>query len=133
MQPNTLTLNVDVLNNAITVAEPFTRFDEYQNRAVYIGVNHLPETRNTLSIYRTFPTKNGNYKGTAKSSVKFTQDVGVAGVDGVSTLTAPIILDLSFSIPVGATAADVLHLRQRLIAALDDDTFMDSLNIQQMI
>jgi hypothetical protein len=133
MQPNTVTLSVDVANDASNTDEDYTRYDEYQNRAVYIGDDHVPELRNLLGIYRTFPTKNGNFKGTAKSSVKFTQDVLVTGVDGVSSLAAPIILDLSFSVPVGADVADLVHLRQRLLALIDDDTFMDSLNIQLMV
>lgn len=132
MQPNTLTLGVDVANNATVVNETYTRYEEYQNRAVYIGANHLPDDRDTLSIYRTFPTKTGNFKGTAKSAVKFTKDVQVAAVDS-STITAPIILELSFSVPVGTSTADLVHARQRLLALIDTDSFMDSLNTQLMI
>lgn len=133
MQANTLTLSVDAANDGNPANEVYTRYEEYQNRSSYIGADHLPDTRNTLAIYRTFPTKSGNFKGTAKSSVKFTQDVEVAGVDSSTTLTAPIILDLSFSVPVGATTADLKHVRQRLLALLDTDSFMDSLNIQLMV
>jgi hypothetical protein len=57
----------------------------------------------------------------------------VAGVDSSTTLTAPIILDLSFSVPIGATIADVKHLRQRLMALIDNDSFMDALNVQLMV
>lgn len=133
MQANTLTLSVDAANDGNPANEVYTRYEEYQNRSSYIGADHLPDARNTLAIYRTFPTKSGNFKGTAKSSVKFTQDVEVAGVDSSTTLTAPIILDLSFSVPVGATTDDLKHVRQRLLALLDTDSFMDSLNIQLMV
>lgn len=133
MQQNELTLAVDASNNGTPANETYTRYEEYQNRTTYIGTDHLPDDRNSLAIYRTFPTKSGNFKGTAKSSVKFTQDVEVSGVDSSTTLTAPIILDLSFSVPVGAAAADLKHVRQRLLALLDDDSFMDSLNIQLMV
>lgn len=133
MQPNTVTLAVDVLNTGVTENQVYTRYEEYQNRASYIGASHTPDARDTLAIYRTFPTKTGNFKGVAKSAVKLTNDVVVNGVDSSTTLTAPIILDLGVSVPVGATAADVKELRQRLIALLDDDTFMDSLNIQLMV
>jgi hypothetical protein len=133
MQPNTVTLAVDVLNNGTTEDQIYTRYEEYQNRASYIGASHTPDSRDALAIYRTFPTKTGNFKGVAKSAVKFTKDVEVSGVDSSTTLTAPIIFDLSASIPVGATTADVLEARQRLIALLDNDTFMNSLNIQLMV
>lgn len=134
MQANTLTLSVDVDNDGVGLAsEVYTRYEEYQNRASYIGADHLPDARNTLAFYRTFPTKSGNFKGTAKSSVKFTQDVEVAGVDSSTTITAPIILDLSFSVPVGASATDLKHIRQRLLALIDTDALMDSLNIQLMV
>lgn len=133
MQPNQLVLDVDPQNNATVVEETYTRYEEYQNRAAYIGASHTPDNRDTISIYRTFPTKNGNFKGVAKSAVKLTKDLEVAGVDSSTTLTAPIILDLSFSVPVGATTADVKHARQRLIALLDDDSIMDALNVQLMV
>lgn len=133
MQPNQLVLPVDALNNGTPANETYDRYEEYQNRAAYIGAGHVPDNRDTLAIYRTFPTKTGNFKGTGKSSVKFTKDCEVAGVDSTTTITAPIILDLSFSVPVGASAAELKHARQRLIALLDDDTFMDSLNIQLMV
>lgn len=133
MQPNTLTLAVDAANNGTPANETYTRYEEYQNRASYIGADHLPDDRNLLAIYRTFPTRAGNFKGTGKSSVKFTQDVEVAGVDSSTTITAPIILEVSFSVPVGAPAADLKHVRQRLLALIDDDSFMDSLNIQLMV
>lgn len=133
MQPNTVTLDVDVLNNGTTEEQVYTRYEEAQNRTAYIGTTHVPDARDILTIYRTFPTRSGNFKGVAKSSVKFTKDVEVAGADSSTTLTSPIILDLSFSVPVGATAADVKVARQRLLALLDDDTFMDGLNIQLMV
>lgn len=133
MQPNTVTLAVDVLNNGTTVNKVYTRYEEYTNRSSYIGADHLPDDRNMLAIYRTFPTKSGNFKGTSKSSVKFTQDIEVAGVDSSTTLTSPMIGEVSFSLPVGATAAEAKELRQRIIACLDDDTFMDALMIQLMV
>lgn len=133
MQPNQLTLNVDYLNNGTTTAETYDRFDSFQNRSVYVGEGHSAESRDTLTLYRTFPTKSGNFKGTAKSAIKLSLDAAVPGADGVATLTAPIIAEVSFSLPVGVEAAEVLKLRQRLIALLDSDTVMDDLNIKQMV
>lgn len=133
MQANQISLSVDVANDSTPVVQAYDRYEEFQNRSVYIGANHLPEARNTFALYRTFPSKSGNFKGVSKSAIKFTQDVDVAGVDASTTLSAPIIAEVSFSVPVGATSAELIEIRQRVIAALDDDTFMDSLSIQLMV
>lgn len=133
MQANQLSITVDAANNGTPAAETYDRYEEYQNRSTYIGATHTPDARDTISLYRTFPTKSGNFKGVSKSAIKLTEDVSVAGVDASTTLTAPIILELSFSVPVGTPTADVVHVRQRALALLDDDTFMDSLNIQLMV
>lgn len=132
MQPNTITLDVDVLNNGTTEEQIFTRFEEQQNRATYIGEGHLPGSRNTLALYRSFPTKNGNFRGTGKSSVKLTKDISVLGVDG-NSIIVPMICELNFSVPVGAVAADVVEFRQVALAVLDDDSVMTPLNMQLMV
>jgi hypothetical protein len=133
MQANSITLAVDELNNASTTDHVYGRFDEYQNRSVYNHANHSLDSRDTLTMYRTFPKVSGNFKGMAKSAVKFSQDLSVDGVDGVASLVSPIIVEVSFSIPVGATAAEQLIARQRAIALLDDDTVMVALNNQLVI
>lgn len=132
MQPNSITLPVDELNNGTPVNETLTRFEEFQNRAVYIGENHSMTEKDTLSLYRTFPKPNGNFKGVSKTSVKFSRDVAVLAVDG-TTISAPLIIEVSFSLPVGVTDAEILLHRQRAIALLDLDTVMVPLNSQLMI
>lgn len=133
MQPDQIILPVDVLNNGTAVNLTMTRYEESVNKSVYISPTHVPELRDTLGLYRTQPTKSGNFKGVAKSALKLTKDVLVAGVDSTTTLTAPMIIDVSFSIPVGAVEADVEELRQRVIAALDNSVLMRGLNTQLMV
>jgi len=134
MQPNTITLSVDEQNDGVDpVDHVFTRFEEYQNRAVYIGSTHSMSAKDTTSLYRTFPKSSGNFKGVAKTAFKISKDIQVDGVDGVSQLSAPIIVDVSFSIPVGATHEQILIARQRALALLDLDTVMTPLNEQLMI
>ena len=134
MQPNSITLSVDEQNDGVgPVNHVFTRFEEYQNRSVYIGDNHSMSAKDTVGLYRTFPKPSGNFKGVAKTSFKFSKDVTVLGVDGVSQLTAPIIVDVSFSIPVGATHEQILIARQRALSLLDLDTVMTPLNEQLMV
>lgn len=133
MQANTVTIQNDVLNNGTPVAEVFERHEEFQNRSTYIGALHSLQSRNTVNLYRTFPTKSGNFRGVAKSALKFTKDFVVPGVDSGVALTSPMIVEISFSIPVGVAAADIKAARQRAIAFLDSDTLMDALNVQLMI
>lgn len=132
MQPNTITLPVDLLNTGVNTNQVFTRFEEYQNRSVYIGVDHTLTSRNTLSLYRTMPKVSGNFKGTAKSAVKFSLDVSVPGVDTTS-IVAPLIVEVSFSVPVGAASAVTLIARQKALALLDQDSIMAALNDLLMI
>lgn len=119
MLDNQITLSVDVANNATLVPRVYTRYDEYQNRAVYKGPSHSLSVRDTLGFYRTPVKNNGTDFGTAKSAVKLTQDISVPGKVAETTVIKPIIADASFSIPVGATAAQTLEFRQRLIAVID--------------
>lgn len=133
MQPDTITLAVDELNNASTVNHVFTRYEEFQNRATYIMTDHTLAARNTLSLYRTFPKVNGNFCGVAKTAMKFSRDISVTGVDGVSSITAPIIVEVSFSLPVGITDAQALVARQKALSLLDLDTIMVPLNSQLMV
>lgn len=134
MQPNEITLAVDEDNSGSgTTNHVYTRFEEYLNRAVYISGSHALSARDTLSLYRTLPKPSGNFKGVAKCALKFSQDILVDGVDGVSQLTSPIIVEVSMSVPVGATAAQCLIARQRAVTLLDNDTIMVALMEQQMI
>lgn len=133
MQASPITISVDAANDGNPADQLYSLQTYVENRSVYIGVNHVAEARNQLNLYRTFATKSGNFKGTEKTAAKFTQDVTVPGVDGSTTLTAPIILEVSFSVPVGTTDAALLEMRQRAVGLLDDDTFMDSFNKQLMI
>jgi hypothetical protein len=82
--------------------------------------------RDQMAFYRTLPKRSGNYKGTAKSAVKFTTDVIVDGVDG-SSITAPLILELSISCPVGVSDATILAARQRVVSVADLDAVIGPL------
>lgn len=118
MLDNTITLPVDVLNNGTPVNRVYTRDQEFLNRSVYTGPAHTLSKRETLGFYRTPVRKVGNDFGTAKSAVKFTEDIVVTDAAGVS-VTKAAIANADFSFPVGITSAKALEMRQRLIAALD--------------
>jgi hypothetical protein len=119
MLDNTITLAVDQAGNDTIVSELYTRFEEQLNRSVYIGDDHSLSTRNQMAVTRSSATVSGNFRGVAKSAIKFTQDITVPGVDVTTSNSAPMIGSSNFSIPVGATSAQVMLLRQRMIAGID--------------
>jgi hypothetical protein len=118
------TLPVDTLNNGTPTNQTVTEQDRFQDRSVYKWPLHSLTMRDLLSFFRAKPTRNGNFHGVAKSSFKVTTDQVVAGVDSTTNVTAPLIGEVSFSLPVGTTAANAKILRQRLIAVLDNDALM---------
>jgi hypothetical protein len=134
-QPNTITLSVDTLNDGTTVVdEVYTRYEDYPTRSIYIGEDHsVNDGRETLTFYRTEPKVSGNYRGSAKVSYKFTKDFAVDGADGVSSIVAPFIAEVKFSIPVGVASADALLVRQRLVSLTDLDSVKTPLFGQLMI
>lgn len=133
MQANTLTFQVDATNTGTPAALALDRYEEASNRSVYVTAVHTPGSREMIALTRALPTKSGNFRGVSKGSLKFTQDVSVTGVDSNTTILAPIIVEVSFSLPVGCDADDVKRARQIIIGALDDDTFSDKLMIQQQV
>lgn len=128
MQPNTITLAVDVANNSTLVNQEYSRHDEQTNRSTYNGPTHTLVSRDTLQFYRTYPVRSGNFLGSAKSALKFTKDVSVPNADGSGEIVLPLIAEVSFSLPVGTTAAEALALRQAIVAILDRDDLMVPLN-----
>lgn len=127
MLANELALTVDETNDGATtpnVDHTFRRFEESQNRTTYVHTSgHSVGSRDQLQFYRTMPTSNGNFRGSRKGAVKFTKDVTVVGVDGTN-LTVPLIIEVKMSSPVGVTDADLMVMRQKALALLDNDAVM---------
>lgn len=119
MLDNSITLPVDVANNGTIVNQVISRHEESANRTRYTFPTHSLVSRDVVDFYRTMPKRAGNFNGVAKSAIKVTTDVAVPGVDASTTLTAPQIGEVAFAIPVGASSASIVTLRQRLIAIID--------------
>lgn len=133
MLANTLTLSVDVNNDGTPQNQDYLRREEFKDRSIYIGPDHAPELKNLLGFYRTFPKQSGNFRGTCKSSFKFTKEIPVPGVDSTTSLVVPVILEVSFSTPLGTSEAVRKELRQRAVAVLDDDSLMENVTHVQMV
>lgn len=133
MLDNTIILSVDEQNDGVgPVNHVYTRFEENANRSTYIHSAHSLTAKDTLSFYRTAPKPSGNFRGVAKTAQKFSKDITVLGVDG-SNITAPIIVEISWSLPVGATAAQAMIARQKVVSLMDLDATMIPAMETQMI
>lgn len=125
MLNNTLTFAVDTLNNGTITNTDFTRVESYDSgRSLYIADGHEMASRNQIQFYRTLPKPAGTFKGVARASFKITLDVEVADNEG-GVITVPYILEVSTSQPVGVTSAARRLMRQKAVAILDNDSFME--------
>jgi len=105
------------------------RHEETTTRSTYVDdASHSVDSRDIMQLYRTAAKRNGESRGTSKSAVKLTSDVSVPNASGSGDIVLPLIAEVSFSVPVGVTAAQTLELRQQLVALLDDDAVMAALN-----
>lgn len=128
----TITLAVDLVNNGTLVNQTFTETQTSLDKVVYTSSDHTLVSRDQVALARSWPKRVGVFYGVAKSSVKFTKDVTVAQADG-TTAVAPIIMELSASVPVGANASDVLAMRQRIVAITDNDAVIGPLHVKLMV
>lgn len=127
-QPATIELTVDYdgEGSGTAATEEWSNFDRLSNRSVYHSDAHTPILRDTLTIYRTLPKPTPTFYGVQKSAVKLSMDVTVAIPNGETT-RSPIIFELSASIPVGASSADVLKQEERIKGLIYNRDFMTRL------
>lgn len=111
MQSDLITLPVDISDNNTPVDMVYSRQEAHLNRTVYIGPNHQPDMRELLTFYRSPIKSTSTFKGVMRTSFKFTKDVEVLNPVG-ETIVSPIIIECSFSVPVGANEADRLEATQ---------------------
>lgn len=132
-QPTTIALSVDTENTGVISTLTYSHFESIANRSIYNSEHHDLIMRDTLGLYRTFPKPTETFRGVGRSAIKFTSDITVAGRDGTSNIVSPLIMEISFSVPVGATEAQIVEIRQRAIALLDSDAIMNPLNLNLMV
>lgn len=126
-QNDTITLAVDIANTGTTTNESYTSYNNTGSIHTYIGPDHAPDFQNTLKLYRTEPSASGAFKGYLDSKISFGQDFTVSAVDGTNIVRMGFA-SLQIRVPVGVTEAQILHLRQRVLAILDTDAIMGKLN-----
>lgn len=129
----TLVIDDDHDGGTAPVELVYSRADYVSGRSMYISGDHSPSRHDTLKFFRTLPKPSGNFPGVEKSAAKFSKTFEVVGVDQSTTLLAPAIVEVSWSLPVGLTEAQQLALRQRVIALLNDEGVMRDFNYLQMV
>lgn len=132
MQSTIITLPVDITDTDTLVDCIYNRQEEYLHRTLYIAATHAVDMRNTLMLYRTPPKPTSAFKGVQKQAFKFTRDISILNPVGES-IVSPMIGEVSFSIPVGATAAQRLEIAQTIGAMALHRAVMAGLMDQQSI
>jgi hypothetical protein len=125
---NDIVLSVDAANDSNPANETFSLVSPFsEGKSTWLKDGTMREDHDIVTFYGALPKRSGNFQGVYRSGIKATHGVEVEGVDSTTSLDSDIILNLSVSVPVGTATADLVLVRQRLIAALDDDTLMNDL------
>lgn len=124
MQADTISLNVPTSSTVTTpVTVAFGRVREEMDKSTYYGPDHSLEARQMMQLYRSAPKRSGESRGTQKTSVKLTADVGVPNASGSGDIVLPLIVEMNVSVPVGTTYEEAyrqLELLEALLAAQKD-------------
>lgn len=119
MQSDKITYTMGVTGPMGALGFALSRAEETTNRTTYeFTETHTLVARDIVQLYRTYPKRAGESRGCAKCAVKVTTDVSVANASGSGDIVLPLIGEVSFSLPVGVSAAQTLALRCRLAKLL---------------
>lgn len=121
MLANTIQLTVNTATPANDVL--LTRYAEQPNRSDYIISGHTTAARYQCQVYRSFPKKNGNSLGVRKFAVKYTKDITVVDALG-NDVVMPIIGEVVFSVPEGATDGNQTAMLNTLIGVLGSGSLL---------
>lgn len=130
--PDPITLSIDEANDSNPSDHILSRGREFATKTEYYDEDHTVASRSMCTVMCTLPKQNGNFYGTLKTSVKFTRDVTVTGVNG-EDIKVPSIAEANFSFPSGTDEAHATLMRQSLVSFLDLDSVMDLIHNQGQI
>lgn len=97
---------------------------ESLNKVVFRSNHHTLQDRDLCELFRSFPKKNGLFPGMAKSTAKFTLDSTIPNTAG-EEMSAPVIVTVKCSVPLGTSPAVTDAMRSRLAAFVATDVFKD--------
>lgn len=129
MLDQTITLTTDV--GAGDVSKVFDRYTVETDRSEYKEQDATLIAKDAVGFYRTQPKRSGTFLGTAKCQMKFTKSFSILDSEG-NTTSAPLILNIQCSVPVGITPADTKLMRfyaSELLKSATAEALMDNLEI----
>lgn len=104
--------------------------DSFGNNAVgYIGASKTVSLKDDVSLKRTAPKATAVFSGVGRTSAKMTRTLTLTGA---LTPSGDAIVDISVSVPVGYTAADVDTLLNDMGAFLASASFKSHVKAQQI-
>lgn len=122
-----ITLSVDSANDGNAANQVFSLIQPSEGKSFWTLDGAPREDREEMTLYSTPAKRSGNFQGVYRSGIKFHKGIEVEGVDATTLVNTGIISNLSVSVPVGATLADVVEVQQRLLAFIDSNTFVQAL------
>jgi hypothetical protein len=129
---NDIIIAVDAANDGNPVNETYSILDPGQGKSVWTLDGTSLEDKVTLSLFATPPKRSGNFQGVIRSGGKFTLGVSVPAVND-ETNKSVSIMNIEFSIPLGTSEADVIHLCQRGVGFLANAVLMKDLTLQARV
>lgn len=119
MLPTPITLQVDETNDSNPVETVYTAFRD----GIYLHSGHTTASRDMLQFSSVAPKQSGNFYGVDRSTVKFTIDTVVVGVNG-ENIKVPYVVKIESSMPSGVSDALKMKMRQRVVSLYDLDSVM---------
>nr|UJQ84985.1 MAG: hypothetical protein 2 [Leviviridae sp.] len=115
-----------VLKDKAAASVTFAEFRQEGNRAEYVGPNHTDLDKQTVILSSEAPKQNGVTYGNRRSVAKVIDTVTVAAPTGAD-VRRDMKLELSASIPVGATFAEFEELAANVAEMLAQPTLLNDL------
>lgn len=109
------------------------RSDFTSGKSLYKLPGHSYASKNQLQFFSNEPKPSGNFMGTRRTSAKLTRGVAVPGKDLSTSVVAPIIIELSCSIPVGVDDKTAIAARQFVMALGSQAEVINTLNLRSEV
>jgi len=110
-------------------AKTYTADSFQQNTVGFIGSLKTVSVKDDVILRRTAPKSTDAFSGVGRTSAKLTRTLTLTGA---KTPTGDSIVDISVSVPVGYTAADVDAMLNDMGAFLASATFKSHVKSQQI-
>lgn len=133
MLDNEIVIPVAVVMGGATTDISCRRADFSSGKSLYKLPGHSYAAKNQLQCFANEPKPSGNFMGTRRTSVKYTHGVTVAGRDLSTSVVAPIIVELSCSIPVGVSDEDAIAARQVIVCFAGQAEVINTLNLRSEV